>query len=366
VDSVNFFFVFLRIIILASIFIWGKTLIFSVVLIGSTMCFLFRRILSFFVLFEVLVFPMAIYISMGKTRERISAILMFICYTLTVSIPFFGGVLWIISVGELERFSLFLGTRPRWLWLTIIFIFIVKFPVFLLHGWLPRAHVEAPTLGSVLLASILLKLGSYGLIRLLSRSLFRLSKLTFGFSLVGAVVAGLVCFLSGDCKAFIAMSRVTHMSRLWAGVATVRSFTADPVILVSVSHGFVAACLFFFIGHFYESRASRSILILRDGWRVSVFLIVVWILVCFINAGLPPTVSLFSELRIFQRVGGRLLTCSVLLLVGGVIRGVFSFLLFDWTSFQKDLKGGSIKQEKLIRAVISVLLSWNLALVLWI
>ena len=93
-------------------------------------------------------------------------------------------------------------------------IFMVKFPVFLLHGWLPRAHVEAPTLGSVLLARILLKLGSYGLLRLIKLGFIKFTQLTFVVRLLGALLAGGVCLLSTDCKAFIAISSVSHIMSL--------------------------------------------------------------------------------------------------------------------------------------------------------
>jgi NADH:ubiquinone oxidoreductase subunit 4 (subunit M) len=96
----------------------------------------------------------------------------------------------------------------------MIFMFMVKFPVFIMHGWLPRAHVEAPTLGSVLLARILLKLGSYGLLRLLVFCFSKFAQSTLAFSLFGALIAGVVCFLQRDCKAFIAMSRVSHIRAL--------------------------------------------------------------------------------------------------------------------------------------------------------
>lgn len=117
----------------------------------------------------------------------------------------------------------------------------------------------------MLLARILLKLGSYGLLRLLVLFFNSFTKFTLSFSLVGALVAGIVCFLQTDCKAFIAMSSVSHISTLWVGMVGSRGSLLDPAVLVSVSHGFVAGCLFFCVGHLYESRASRSILILREG-----------------------------------------------------------------------------------------------------
>lgn len=217
----------------------------------------------------------------------------------------------------------------RWLFAVIIFMFMVKFPVFVVHGWLPRAHVEAPTLGSVLLARILLKLGSYGLLRLLVFCFRKFGQLTFVFGLFGALIAGAVCFLQSDCKAFIAMSRVSHMRALWAGMVSSRRLMTDPAVFVSVSHGFVAGCLFFVIGHLYERRASRSILVLREGWSLSTLLMVVWVVVCFINAGLPPTFRFFGEVSVFQIVCSGVVGIRLVLVVGGILRGVFSFRLFD-------------------------------------
>lgn len=194
---------------------------------------------------------------------------------------------------------------------------------------MPRAHVEAPTLGSVLLARILLKLGSYGYLRLIIISFSKLTQLTFILGLFGAAIAGVLCFIQRDCKAFIAMSSVCHIRALWAAIRRTRGFLVDPAVLVSVSHGFVAGCLFFFIGHFYERRASRSILVLREGWASTTLLIIVWVFICFINAGFPPTASLFGELSAFQAVAVEILGATAILVLSGIVGGVFSFSLFD-------------------------------------
>ena len=365
VDSSNFLFFLLRMMITARIWVWGKSFLFLVVLLRSSVCFLMGDILSFFVVFEVIVFPIAIYIVIGKTGERTSAILFFILYTLCTSIPFFVGLLWSFSSGVIGRFTLWVDYSVRWLFVVMIFMFIVKFPVFIIHGWLPRAHVEAPTLGSVLLASILLKLGSYGLLRLLVFCFIKFAQFTFAFSIFGAFIAGVVCFLQRDCKAFIAMSRVSHMRALWGGMVGSRGLITDPAVFVSVSHGFVAGCLFFCIGHLYESRASRSILVLREGWSLSTLLIRVWVLVCFMNAGLPPTLSFFGEVSVFQMVCSGVVVMRLVLVLSGIFGGIFSFRLFDWTSFQKENKQGALFTEMWLLCVIFRLSIWNITLIFW-
>jgi NADH-quinone oxidoreductase subunit M len=148
-------------------------------------------------------------------------------------------------------------------------------------------------------------------------------------------------------------------------MATTRGFISDPAILVSVSHGFVAGCLFFCIGHFYERRASRSILILREGWASSVLLMLVWVVICFMNAGFPITARLFGELAMFQAVAVEMLAIVLVLVVRGVIGGVFSFRLFDWTSFQKDSKQGGLSIEIWLLFVCLCLSIWNLLIVFW-
>lgn len=365
VDSSNFLFFFLRLTISARIWLWGKDFLFLAVLLSSRVCFLLRDVLSFFILFEVIVFPIAIYISSGKTGERTSAILFFIFYTLCTSIPFFVGLLWSFSSGFVGSFSLWGEGSLRWLLAIMIFMFIVKFPVFMIHGWLPRAHVEAPTLGSVLLARILLKLGSYGLLRLLIFSFSKFAQFTLAFRLFGAFVAGVVCFLQRDCKAFIAISRVSHIRALWAGIVGSRGLIADPAIFVSVSHGFVAGCLFFCIGHLYERRASRSILVLREGWSLSTLLIMVWVFICFINAGFPPTYRFFGEVAVFQIVFSGVVGMRLVLVVRGVLGGIFSFRLFDLTSFQKESKQCSISSEIWLMCVLFRLRVWNITLIFW-
>lgn len=169
-----------------------------------------------------------------------------------------------VTKGLVRSFSLFRGMSLSWLLAGLLLMLIVKFPVFVLHGWLPRAHVEAPTVGSVLLARVLLKLGSYGILRIVLYSALTTSKLFVIFGLGGALAASVLCFVQTDFKALIAISSVAHISSLWAATSLARERRRDVNILVSISHGFVSAALFFFVGEMYEHRGRRSLLLLRD------------------------------------------------------------------------------------------------------
>lgn len=357
----GFFFFLLSVLILARIKVLGKSLVFFPVLLPACVCFLVREVLVFFIVFERVVFPMGLFICMGKTGERRAGAWFFFLYTLLLSIPFFLGLLFITSGGEVTRFSLWGGIPSSWMSRALLMIMIVKFPVFLLHRWLPRAHVEAPTIGSVLLARVLLKLGSYGVLRLITQQLVLFSELTVVLGVFGALVASVICFLQTDFKALIAMSSVAHMSALWRAVALTRGGAIDSNVSLSVSHGFVAARLFFFVGYIYDCRGSRSLLLLRDRSSLASLPVFLWVVVCFSNSGLPPLLRFFGEIFVIQRLAVASFPLIILFFFYGAVCGLFSFSIFDWSvSEKKSLLGGGTVFP--VNETIFGLVVWNLGI----
>ena len=359
-DSVRFFFFLLRMLILSRINILGKDVLFFLVLVPSALCFSTREVFTFFLLFEMIVFPMGLYICSGKTGERSTATWFFFLYTLILSIPFFLCLVVKTKDGEISSFVLFEKTELSWFLLVLTLMLIVKFPVFVVHRWLPRAHVEAPTLGSVLLARVLLKLGSYAMLRMIFCTRFVLNKFSVLAGIFGAFLASVLCFAQRDFKALIAMSRVAHMRGLWSAAAASHGVGFDVNVLISVSHGFVSAGLFFFVGQMYEHRGSRSLLLLRDVPSFSLFEFFSWALICFCNAGLPPFLSFFGEILGAQALIISCMLISAVFLAYGFVSGLFSFCMFDWSSSGKSGGAGSSPKNYTFGVAIVAMLFWNL------
>ena len=201
----------------------------------------------------------------GKRGERFLSSVFLLSFTLFFSVPFFFIVLKTFFSGEFGFWDLVFFSCSFFSFSVFLtfFVFAVKFPVFLFHSWLPRAHVEAPTIGSVILAACVLKLGSYGVCRVLFVLGGSAKSWFVCLGCLGAFASCLVCFFSSDLKSLVAFSRVFHISFLFCSVvfSSERAFIAS--LVVSVSHGFCSALLFFYVGGGYDFFHSRSVVVVR-------------------------------------------------------------------------------------------------------
>nr|YP_097177.1 NADH dehydrogenase subunit 4 [Aneides hardii]AAU20614.1 NADH dehydrogenase subunit 4 [Aneides hardii] len=263
----------------------------------------------FYVAFETTLIPTLIIITRwGNQTERLNAGMYFLFYTLAGSLPLLVALLFLsTTIGSLSlEFLMFypkmfmMTTTNKILWFGCLMAFMVKMPLYGAHLWLPKAHVEAPVAGSMILAAILLKLGGYGIIRvtLMFTSLIELSYPFIILALWGVLMTSLICIRQTDLKSLIAYSSISHMGLVVAAalIQTPWSFTGATILMIS--HGLISSALFCLANTNYERTHSRTMLLARGLQTTLPLMASWWLLSNLFNMALPPTPNLWGELII--------------------------------------------------------------------
>jgi NADH-quinone oxidoreductase subunit M len=277
----------------------------------------------FYIFWELLLIPMYFTIGIWGSSNRIYAATKFIIYTFVGSLMMLVAILWMVKVvGDatgtysfayqhlLENSSAMAPYAP-WLFVAFALAFAVKVPLFPFHTWLPDAHTEAPTAGSVDLAVVLLKMGTYGFLRFAIPFFpgFALSK-TVGtvmasLAVIGIVYAALVAMVQPDLKRLIAYSSVSHLGFVMLGIwgSTVES--VQGAIIVMISHGLSTGALFFIIGMLYERRHTRNISDYGGIARVAPLMATAFVITAFASIGLPGLNGFVGEFLVLLGSFGR-------------------------------------------------------------
>jgi len=300
-------------------------------------------LLLFYIFFESVLIPMFLIIGIWGSRERkIRASYFFFLYTLLGSVLMLLSILYIYyQVGTTDyevllTFS-FSPLEQKIMWFTFFASFATKVPMVPVHLWLPEAHVEAPTAGSVILAGVLLKLGTYGFIRfslpLFPEACFYFAPFVYGMSVVGVVYASFTAIRQSDFKRIIAYTSVAHMNLVMIGLFSFNIIGIEGAILQSLSHGFVASALFLIIGVVYDRHHTR--MVKYYGGLVHTMPIYVFIFLFFTmaNIGLPGTGSFVGEFLILTGSFKINTTVTFLGATGMIIGGCYSLWLFNRVAY---------------------------------
>jgi len=271
--------------------------------------FVIEDFLRFYIFFDISLVPLlAVILGWGYQVERVRARFYLFLYTLVGSFPLIVSLLRVLFVRYdllWFRFSIkILWSRSYFLLFIIVLAlrsFFVKLPLYLVHLWLPKAHVEAPAVGSIVLAAILLKLRAYGAYRvigLFSMWIISCRRLLVILLVIGAFLAALICTIQRDVKALIAYSSVRHIGVIMAGLISSGRFLMRGVWLVLLRHGFCSSALFFLANFNYEQNFSRQLLLNRGQGNLFYIIRRFWVLFLMANFSVPPFLRLLGELPI--------------------------------------------------------------------
>nr|YP_009339301.1 NADH dehydrogenase subunit 4 [Gmelinoides fasciatus]APL97191.1 NADH dehydrogenase subunit 4 [Gmelinoides fasciatus] len=288
----------------------------------------------FYLGFESCLIPIFLLIlGWGYQPERAQAGTYMLFYTLFGSLPLFFLIIYLSGQGLGYMYSYSLNSLNNWVFcFFLVMAFLIKFPMYSVHLWLLKAHVEAPVAGSMILAGVLLKLGGYGLIRMLSiwpSGVSIIGEIFICFSIFGGLVVSVGCIRQTDMKLLIACSSVVHMSMCISGLFIMNDCSYKGVMFVMVGHGLCSSGLFYLANMVYERSGSRSIMINKGLISLMPSVCLGWFIMLCSNMAAPPSLNLLGEILLISSLVNWSLMVVVVVMGLSFFSGVYSVYLFS-------------------------------------
>ena len=316
---------------------YKKLLLINMIVLLVRLVFTFNttNIIIFYFFFEWSLIPIFfIIIGWGYQPERLKASLSLFFYTLFASLPLLISIVIIINwSGSVKLRIIITQGMPNFLWTITVLAFLVKFPMYFVHLWLPKAHVEAPVSGSIILAGVLLKLGGYGIIRLIRVTNIRIiSSQIIALALIGGGILGVLCIVQRDIKVVIAYSSVVHIALVIAGRLRLTKWGFEGVLIIILAHGVCSSGIFAAANIIYERRHSRRFFFNSGLLNRRAIFRIVWFVLIVANFGGPFTYNLLGEILLILNLSSLAINSLSVVLFLSFFSAAYRLILYRSTN----------------------------------